>query len=80
MKSINQILMEQCSNFRCGIILPFHKTNTNFCDIPNIYNYSIPEDSIEPWKTASGAISFDENQAIMGAIGEALERYAGAKG
>ncbi|MBR3163230.1 MAG: YcaO-like family protein [Clostridia bacterium] len=78
MKTINQLLFEQSCNFRCGISLPIRKVNTNFCDIPDIYNYSVPEDSIETWRTASGSISFDENKAIMGAIGEALERYSGA--
>ena len=49
---------------------------SNFCDISNIHNYSIPEDVIDTWKTASGSINFDENSAIMGAIGESLERYS----
>ncbi len=78
MKTINQYLLEQCCNFRCGIILPYQKIPNNFCDISNVYNYSIPEDTIETWKTASGSLNFDENKAIMGAIGEALERYSGA--
>ncbi|MBR1936644.1 MAG: YcaO-like family protein [Bacilli bacterium] len=78
MKTINQLLMEQCCNFRCGIALPFQRIPNNFCDISNVYNYSVPEDSIEPWKTASGSLNFDENKAIMGAIGESLERYSGA--
>lgn len=78
MKTANQYLMEQCCSFRCGICLPFQKVPANFCDISQTHNYSVPADGAEDWKTASGAISFDENKAILGAIGEALERYAGA--
>ena len=78
MKSLNQYILEQACNFRCGISLPFQKVKMNFCDIPNLYNYSVPEDTIDIWKTASGAISFNENEAIMGAIGESLERYSSA--
>lgn len=78
MKSINQLLMEQCCNFRCGIVLPFQRIPNNFCDIQNVYNYSVPHDSIETWSTASGSLNFDENLAILGTIGEALERYSGA--
>ncbi len=78
MKSINQLLLEQCCNFRCGITLPFQRIPNNFCDISNVYNYSVPEDSVASWNTASGSLNFDENLAIMGSIGESLERYSGA--
>ncbi len=78
MKTINQLLLEQCCNFRCGITLPYQRIPNNFCDISNVYNYSVPEDTIETWKTASGSLNFDENRAIMGAIGESLERYSAA--
>ena len=78
MKTVNQFLLEQCCNFRCGLVLPYQRIPNNFCDISNVYNYSVPEDAIVTWKTASGSISFDENKAIMGAIGESLERYSGA--
>ncbi len=78
MKTLNQFLLEGCCNFRCGITLPYQRIPNNFCDISNVYNYSVPEDAIETWKTASGSLNFDENSAIMGAIGEALERYSGA--
>ena len=78
MKTLNQLLLEQCCNFRCGVTLPFQKIPNNFCDISNVYNYSVPEDTVEKWKTASGSLNFDENKAIMGAIGESLERYSGA--
>jgi len=78
MKSIEQYLLEQCCNFRCGIVLPYQKNPNNFCDISNVYNYSVPEDAVETWKTASGSLNFNENYAIMGAIGESLERYSSA--
>ena len=78
MRTVSQLLLEQCCNFRCGIGLPFQRIPNNFCDISNVYNYSVPEDTIEKWKTASGSLNFDENKAIMGAIGESLERYSGA--
>ena len=78
MKTINQYILEQCCNFRCGISLPYQRIPNNFSDISNVYNYSIPEDSIQTWRTASGSINFNENKAIMGAIGESLERYSGA--
>lgn len=78
MKTINQYLLEQCCNFRCGISLPYQRIANNFCDISNVFNYSVPLDTIENWQTASGSLNFDENSAIMGAIGESLERYSGA--
>lgn len=70
--------MEQSCGFRCGISLPFQRIPANFCDIPSVHNYSVPGDAAEVWRTASGSMSFDENAAIMGAIGESLERYSGA--
>ena len=78
MKTLNQYLLEQSCNFRCGISLPFKRVPTNFSDISQVYNYSVPKDVGNSWKTASGSINFDENKAIMGAIGESLERYCGA--
>jgi ribosomal protein S12 methylthiotransferase accessory factor len=42
------------------------------------YNYAVGGDEVAGWQTASGGISFDENQAIMASVGEALERYTGA--
>ncbi len=78
MKTLNQFLLENSCNFRCGIVLPYQKIPNNFCDISNVYNYAVPKDSVGNWNTASGSISFDENCAIMGALGESLERYAGA--
>lgn len=78
MKTVSQFLLEQSCNFRCGISLPYQRIENNFCDISNVYNYSVPEDAIETWKTASGSLNFDENSAIKGAIGEALERYSSA--
>lgn len=77
-KTLNQYLMEQCCGFRCGVVLPFQRLPANFCDISNAYNYSVPADSNGTWQTASGSMNFNENNAIMGAVGEALERYSAA--
>jgi ribosomal protein S12 methylthiotransferase accessory factor len=77
-KTFNQHLLEECCNFRCGIVLPYQQVPRNFCDISNVYNYSVPGEPAETWKTASGALSSDENLAIVSAIAESLERYCGA--
>jgi ribosomal protein S12 methylthiotransferase accessory factor len=76
---LSQYLLQQSCNFRCGVILPYQRVPNTFCDIENVYNYSIPEDAaFSSWQTASGALGFDKNQAIRGTIGEALERYSSA--
>ena len=78
MKTLSQYLLEQCCNFRCGIVLPYQKLENNFCDIPGVHNYAVPEDANVYWRSASGALHSDEDMAIMGAIGESMERYCGA--
>ena len=78
MKTLDQYFLENCCNFRCGIVMPHQKVPHNYCDIPHMHNYSVPEDPGLGWKTPGGSLSGDENGALMGAIGETLEWYCGA--
>ena len=77
-KTLNQLVLEQATGFRCGVTLPFQEVENTFADISGIFNVSLPEDTAASWQSASGSISRDNNQAIMGAIAEAMERYSSA--
>lgn len=74
MKTLRQYILEKAAGFRCGLILPYQVFDSTFCHLDGIYNISIPQDERQGWHTASGSIGRDKNQAVMGAIGEALER------
>ncbi len=76
--TLNFHILSKVCGFRCGIILPYQQVETTFSDIQGIFNISIPEDSVQPWKSATGSISRLLNRAITGAIGEAIERYCAA--
>lgn len=78
MKNLYYYLLKQATSFRCGITMPFQEVIPNFSDIGGIYNISVPRDSAKNWATSSGCIDFDKENAICGAIAEAMERYCGA--
>ena len=77
-KNLSQYILEKSTGFRCGITLPFQEVETTFADMEGIVNVSLPEDSIQPWKSASGSINRNKNYAIIGAVAEAMERYSAA--
>ncbi|MCX7928086.1 MAG: YcaO-like family protein [Patescibacteria group bacterium] len=77
-KNLDYLVLSQAASFRSGITLPFQIVENTFSDIEGIFNVSVPEDSVQPWKSASGSISRDRNQAIVGAVAEAMERYSAA--
>ena len=77
-KTLNQYILEKATGFRCGITLSYQNVETSFSDIEEFFNVSLPEDSVQPWKSASGSISRDQNRSIVGAIAEAMERYSAA--
>lgn len=66
------------ANFRHGVVLPPQKVQTSPSDMEGIVNIGVPQNSAEPWKSASGGIGWDEESATLAAVGEALERYAAA--
>ncbi|MEI6222353.1 MAG: YcaO-like family protein [bacterium] len=77
-KTLNQLILTQATGFRIGVTLPFQEVEMTFSDICGLFNVSLPEDSIQPWKSASGSIHRDRNKATIGAIAEAMERYSAA--
>lgn len=78
LKTLNQYILEKATGFRCGVTLPFQEVETTFSDMEGVFNVSLPEDSVQPWQSASGSINRDKNHAILGAIAEAMERYSAA--
>lgn len=77
-KTLNQHILQIATGFRCGVTLPHQNVETSFSDVEGLFNVSLPEDSVQSWKSASGSISRDEKRAIVGAIAEAMERYSAA--
>jgi ribosomal protein S12 methylthiotransferase accessory factor len=77
-RKLDQYILERATGFRNGVVLPFQEIETTFADIEGIFNVSLPEDSVQPWKSASGGISRDKDRAITGAIAEAMERHSAA--
>lgn len=77
-KTLDYHLLNQAVGLRIGMTLPFQSIEGTFSDISGYFNVSTPEDSVQPWQTASGSMNKDESLAIMGAIGEAMERYSAA--
>jgi len=67
-KTLEQYILEQATNFRCGIVLPCQETKNTFCDAYGYYNISVPNNSTRPWESASGSLNSDKNLAISGAI------------
>ncbi len=78
MRSFDACILEESTGFRCGITLPHQQVEKTFSDIEGLFNISLPEDSVQPWKSASGSISRDKDRAVIGAIAEAMERYSAA--
>ncbi len=77
-KTLDYLILSKATGFRNGVTLPFQLVDKTFSDIEGIFNASLPEDSVQPWKSASGSISRDEDRAVIGAIAEAMERYSAA--
>lgn len=75
-KKLNQYVLERATGFRCGVTLPSQLVEATFSDVGGIFNVSLPEDSIQPWKSASGGISRDQDRSTVSAIAEAMERYS----
>jgi ribosomal protein S12 methylthiotransferase accessory factor len=77
-KTLDYLILSKATGFRNGVTLPFQLVDKTFSDLEGIFNASLPEDSVQPWKSASGSISRDEDRAVIGAIAEAMERYSAA--
>jgi len=69
-------LLKSAANFRHGIILPPQAVDNLPSDIDRFFNAGIPQNTSEPWKSASGGVGRNLKDAETAAIGEALERYA----
>lgn len=78
MKTLSEHLLYISSNFRNGIVLPFQEVLPTPSELEGFYNISVPEDSVQPWQSASGSLHRSKDKAIIGAIGEAMERYSAA--
>ena len=74
--NLKEKLILECANFRHGLILPPQNVEITFADIEEVENFAVPQNSSEPWESASGGIGRDEKSARLAAIGEALERYS----
>lgn len=75
-KTLTQYVLQKATSFRCGIVLPPQKIENTFADIEGMANVSVPDNSMEAWKSASGGINKDEQIATISAIAEAMERHS----
>ena len=78
LKSLHYLILTKATGFRCGVTLPFSDVETTFSDIEGVFNVSVPEDSVQAWKSAGGSMGRDRDRAVIGAIAEVMERYSAA--
>ncbi|OZI59315.1 hypothetical protein CAL20_06155 [Bordetella genomosp. 4] len=83
---LSRRLLTQAASARCGLVLPINAVDPQPCDrlgpIFNgkaLANVAAPKDPVNTWQTVSGAVALDSQDAISGAIAEALERLAAAQ-
>jgi ribosomal protein S12 methylthiotransferase accessory factor len=74
--NLKEKLILESANFRHGLVLPPQNVRRTFADIEEVESSAVPQNSSEPWESASGGIGRDEKTAKLAAIGEALERYS----
>ena len=77
-KTLDYYLLNLATGVRIGITLPHQSVQSTFADLPGYFNVSISEDLTKFWRTASGSMANNMASAVMGAIGEAMERYSAA--
>jgi ribosomal protein S12 methylthiotransferase accessory factor len=77
---LSQRLLHDAASLRCGLLSPPQVITAQACDLPDIYNVAIAQDAVNLWQTVSGAVGYQLVDAMAGAIGEGLERYAAANG
>lgn len=61
---------------RIGLLLPPERVPLSMSDLPSIVHYGVPQSVSIPWQSAAGGVSRDENQAILAALGEGIERLS----
>lgn len=83
---LSRRLLEQAASARCGLVLPVSAVDPQPCDWlgpifngKSLANVAAPKDPVNAWQTVSGAVALDSQDAISGAIAEALERLAAAQ-
>ncbi|MFW5720435.1 MAG: YcaO-like family protein [Candidatus Dojkabacteria bacterium] len=78
MSSLSHAQLLSATGYRCGVTLPPQEVEITFSDMEGYHNFSVPEDSVQPWKTASGSMHRDAQVAKVASVCESLERYAAA--
>ncbi|MBV6304989.1 YcaO-like family protein [Candidimonas humi] len=83
---LSQHLLAQAAGSRCGLAPPVHLVDAQPCDAPGplfggkpLFNAATPKDPANAWQTVSGAVALARDQAVAGALAEALERLAAAQ-
>lgn len=76
--ALSATLLSGATGLRCGLLKPVQDVASEPCDLSGIFNATIPADGVNAWQSASGAVAYTRDDAVMGAIGEGLERYAAA--
>ncbi len=74
--NLKEDLLLAAANSRHGNVLRSQTVQTGMSDIESIWNVGVPQNTTEPWKSASGGVGRDVRRAQLAAVGEALERLA----
>ncbi len=64
---------------RLGIVGPAQPVAPTPADLPGIHNWSVPLGPADPRRSLGGGVGWTAEVAEAAAVGEALERYAGAQ-
>src|SRR2546430_3219707 len=73
----SQLLLQGANN-RHGLVFSPQVAYLSKSDISDLFHVGVPFSSTNKWKSASGGVGRNEQDAILSAIGEGVERYCAA--
>jgi ribosomal protein S12 methylthiotransferase accessory factor len=75
---ISSLLLPLAANNRHGLVFNPQTAQLSKSDVPDIFHVGVPFSSTNIWKSASGGVGRNKQDATLAAIGEGVERYCAA--
>ncbi|MDO5068333.1 MAG: YcaO-like family protein [Propionibacteriaceae bacterium] len=78
-EGLSPLLMAGAVGNRHGLVLQPQQAKLSMADVEGIVHYGVPRVVDTPWESAAGGVAWNERDARLAAIGEAIERSTSAQ-
>jgi ribosomal protein S12 methylthiotransferase accessory factor len=75
---LSSLLLPGAANNRHGLVFSPQVAQLSKSDVQDIFHVGVPFSATNTWKSASGGVSINRDDAVLAAVGEGVERYCAA--